>query len=143
MESLRTAIGDVSNLVFVSDRHSAIGAAIAQVFSLATYCYCTWHLSENLKKSYHRADIGKIFYKASRAYTQRVYEREMNELKSIHSGAYCTTMEADPRKWARAHCPKRRYNVMTTNIAESMNSCLRFTRQLPVMTLAEFIRNML
>ena len=32
---------------------------------------------------------------------------------------------------------------MTTNVAECINSCLKFARQLPLMTLAEFIRNML
>ncbi|KAK2652924.1 hypothetical protein Ddye_012780 [Dipteronia dyeriana] len=32
---------------------------------------------------------------------------------------------------------------MTTNAAECINSCLKFARQLPMLTLAEFIRNML
>ncbi|KAK3218347.1 hypothetical protein Dsin_012317 [Dipteronia sinensis] len=33
--------------------------------------------------------------------------------------------------------------VMTTNVTECINSCLKFVRQLPMLTLAEFIRNML
>ncbi|KAK2662337.1 hypothetical protein Ddye_000911 [Dipteronia dyeriana] len=33
--------------------------------------------------------------------------------------------------------------VMTTSVAECINSCLKFARQLPMLTLAEFIRNML
>ncbi|KAK2645488.1 hypothetical protein Ddye_020683 [Dipteronia dyeriana] len=32
---------------------------------------------------------------------------------------------------------------MTTNVAECIISCLQFARQLPILTLAEFIRNML
>ncbi|KAK2658704.1 hypothetical protein Ddye_005237 [Dipteronia dyeriana] len=32
---------------------------------------------------------------------------------------------------------------MTTNTAECINSCLKFALQLPMLTLAEFIRNML
>ncbi|KAK4839195.1 hypothetical protein QYF36_019980 [Acer negundo] len=32
---------------------------------------------------------------------------------------------------------------MTTNVVECINSCLKFARQLPLMTLAEFIRNIL
>ncbi|KAK2662330.1 hypothetical protein Ddye_000904 [Dipteronia dyeriana] len=32
---------------------------------------------------------------------------------------------------------------MTTNAAECINSCLKFARQLPMLTLVEFIRNML
>ncbi|KAK2639282.1 hypothetical protein Ddye_027077 [Dipteronia dyeriana] len=35
------------------------------------------------------------------------------------------------------------YRVMTINVAKCLNSCLKFARQLPILTLAEFIRNML
>ncbi|KAK2653580.1 hypothetical protein Ddye_013436 [Dipteronia dyeriana] len=31
---------------------------------------------------------------------------------------------------------------MTTNVAQCINSCLKFARQLPMLTLAKFIRNM-
>ncbi|XP_034202740.1 uncharacterized protein LOC117617471 [Prunus dulcis] len=46
-------------------------------------------------------------------------------------------------KWSRAHCDGRRYNVMTTNIVESINSVLRFARMLPVLHLIDEITNLL
>ncbi|VVA37611.1 PREDICTED: FAR1-RELATED, partial [Prunus dulcis] len=46
-------------------------------------------------------------------------------------------------KWSRAHMDGRRYNVMTTNIAESINSVLRFARMLPVVHLIGEIVNLL
>ncbi|XP_020412431.1 uncharacterized protein LOC109947187 [Prunus persica] len=51
--------------------------------------------------------------------------------------------EAGLYKWSRAHMDGRRYNVMTTNIAESINSVLRFARMLPVVHLIGEIVNLL
>ncbi|CAL8136014.1 unnamed protein product [Prunus armeniaca] len=39
-------------------------------------------------------------------------------------------LRAGVQKWSRAHCDGRRYNVMTTNIVESINSVLRQRREL-------------
>ncbi|XP_034197459.1 uncharacterized protein LOC117612938 [Prunus dulcis] len=46
-------------------------------------------------------------------------------------------------KWSRAHMDGRRYNVMTTNIAESINPVLRFARMLPMVHLIDEIINLL
>ena len=57
--------------------------------------------------------------------------------------AFNKLIEDDVRKWSRAFCPVRRYDLMTTNIAESMNSSLRHARKLPITQLMESIRAML
>ncbi|KAK2652268.1 hypothetical protein Ddye_012124 [Dipteronia dyeriana] len=67
----------------------------------------------------------------------------MEELRNMHLNAYDYVIDIGPHKWSRVHCPNRRYKVMTTNAAECINSCLKFARQLPMLTLAEFIGNML
>ncbi|KAK2662126.1 hypothetical protein Ddye_000700 [Dipteronia dyeriana] len=67
----------------------------------------------------------------------------MEELCNLHPNAYEYVIDADPHKWSRVHCPDRMYRVMTTNAEECINSCLKFARQLPMLTLVEFIRNML
>ncbi|KAK2648824.1 hypothetical protein Ddye_016313 [Dipteronia dyeriana] len=81
--------------------------------------------------------------KAARAYTELQYNRHMEELRNLHPNAYEYVIDTGPQKWIRVHCPDRRYRVMTTNVAECINSCLKIARQLPMLTLAEFIRNML
>ncbi|KAK2633790.1 hypothetical protein Ddye_028582 [Dipteronia dyeriana] len=81
--------------------------------------------------------------KATRAYTELQYNRHMEELRNLHPNAYEYVIDTDPHKWSRVHCPDRRYRVMTTNPAKCINSCLKFARQLRMLTLAEFIRNML
>ncbi|XP_013745523.2 uncharacterized protein LOC106448146 [Brassica napus] len=41
--------------------------------------------------------------------------------------------------WARVHFSGKRYDVMTSNIAESWNSVLREAREYPILALVEFI----
>ncbi|XP_048624065.1 uncharacterized protein LOC106427815 [Brassica napus] len=48
--------------------------------------------------------------------------------------------DSDFRKWARSYAPANMYNIMTTNIAESLNSMLRMPRELPIISLLETIR---
>ena len=143
LECLRGALGHIDDLVFISDRHASIEAGISKVFPYATHTICCWHFAENMKKRFHRKDVAKIMDNAARSYSEIEYDRHMEELRKLHKAAFDYAIDAGPHKWSRVHCPQRRYRVMTTNVAECINSCLKFARQLPLMTLAEFIRNML
>lgn len=42
--------------------------------------------------------------------------------------------------WARSHFDGNRYNIMTSNLAESWNSVLREAREFPIIPLVDFIR---
>ncbi|KAK2641402.1 hypothetical protein Ddye_023165 [Dipteronia dyeriana] len=136
-------LGHIDDLVFISDRHASIEGGISKVFHDATHTICYWHFSENVKKQFHRNDVAAIMDKVARSYTELKYNCHMEELRNFHKNAFNYVIEAGPHKWSRVHYPERRYRVMTTNVAEGINSCLKFARQLPMLTLAEFIRNML
>ncbi|KAJ9552314.1 hypothetical protein OSB04_016359 [Centaurea solstitialis] len=43
-------------------------------------------------------------------------------------------------RWSRAHFPGIRYNIMTSNSAESINAMSRFARRLPIVGLIEYFR---
>ncbi|KAK2644714.1 hypothetical protein Ddye_019909 [Dipteronia dyeriana] len=81
--------------------------------------------------------------KAARSYTELKYNCHMEELRNLHLNAFNYIMEASPYKWSRVHCLERRHMVMTTNVAECINLYLKFAQQLPMLTLTDFIRNML
>lgn len=51
--------------------------------------------------------------------------------------------KADARKWSRAYAPANRYNIMTSNLAESLNSLLKASREYPIACLLETIRSTL
>ncbi|KAK3212645.1 hypothetical protein Dsin_017351 [Dipteronia sinensis] len=67
----------------------------------------------------------------------------MDELRKLYQKAYDYVVNAELEKWSRVHCPQRRYRLITTNTVECLNPCFRFARKLPMLTLAEFIRDML
>ena len=46
-------------------------------------------------------------------------------------------------KWARAYSLVRHYSLMTTNIAESLNSTFKHAHKLPITTLVELVRDMM
>ncbi|KAK3212691.1 hypothetical protein Dsin_017397 [Dipteronia sinensis] len=142
LDCLKGALGHIDDLVFISDRHVSIEAGISKVFLYATHTICCWHFAENMKKRFHRKDVASLMDKAARAYTEFKYNRYMGELRNLYKNAFDYVESSGPHKWSRVHCPQRRFRVMTTNVAECINSCLKFARQLPMLTLAEFIRNM-
>ncbi|KAK3221863.1 hypothetical protein Dsin_008888 [Dipteronia sinensis] len=143
LDCLKGALGHIDDLVFISDRYASIEIGFSKVFSYATHNICCMHFAENVKKRFHIKDITAIMDKAARAYTELKYNRYMGELRNLHNNAFDYVEAAGPYKWSRVHCPQRRYRVMTTNVAECIHSCLKFALQLPMLTLAEFIRNML
>ena len=67
----------------------------------------------------------------------------MEELSIVKPKAYEKLMDDDVRKWSRAYCSVRRYDLMTVNIAESINSVLRHAHKLPITPLMESIHDML
>ncbi|XP_050941573.1 uncharacterized protein LOC127149747 [Cucumis melo] len=46
-------------------------------------------------------------------------------------------------KWSRAYSPRKRYNVMTTNISESLNSAMLKAMELPICSMLDILRMML
>ena len=51
--------------------------------------------------------------------------------------------EVDVRKWSRAYSPSNRYNIMTSNLAESVNALLKQNREYPIVCLFESIRSIM
>ena len=67
----------------------------------------------------------------------------MQLLERVSSQVVQYLKDANLEKWARSHFPGNRYNIMTTNIAESMNSVLLDARDKPILPLLDHIRDVL
>ena len=115
-------------MIIISDRHISIKNVIASVFSETAHGLCDFHLKNNINSTYKNSDVTTLFVKASRVYRTDKFTELMDELSIVKSKAFEKLMDDDVRKWSRAYCPVRRYDLMTTNIAESMNSILRHAR---------------
>ncbi|KAL4035821.1 hypothetical protein IC575_004528 [Cucumis melo] len=67
----------------------------------------------------------------------------MRWMESIYPSIRGYLLKVGFERWSCAYSRKRRYQIMTTNICESLNSKLKIDRDLPVASLLEAIREFL
>ncbi|CAG7862803.1 unnamed protein product [Brassica rapa] len=84
-----------------------------------------------------------LIAKASKAYRVVDFRKRFQAVCNISPaiGKYLT--DVDVTKWARCQFQGYRYDIRTTNPAESINSSLRSPREYPVILLLDSIREML
>ena len=146
MTKLRSCIGEVTDLVFISDRHGSIEKAITAVFPEASHGVCIHHVSMNLKARFRMRpkdmdNFMATYFTAAKAYRRQDFDDQLQKLWQINAEAARYLEEnVECNRWARAEFSSRRYNMMTTNIAESMNALLKEARTLPVLSLLHYIR---
>ncbi|CAA7052193.1 unnamed protein product [Microthlaspi erraticum] len=130
-------------LVIVSDRHPAIANAIESVLPWATRGICYYHMQNNIIGTYHAKEIMYMVKGAAYAHTVDTYNWYMDQIRAAKP-ALATYLEgADPSLWSRVHCPGERYNLKTSNIAESINAMVKKAKDFPIPFLLEFIRERL
>ncbi|XP_019255038.1 PREDICTED: uncharacterized protein LOC109233612 [Nicotiana attenuata] len=121
---LRNVIASRENLIFLSDRHQAIANGIAK----------------NLKRRKVKSEVIKLFQSAARVYRRKEFDLYMSDIAKVDKKTYDYLMEEPPERWARSCSPRRRYDMLTTNIVESMNSVLLEARELPILRMMDFIQ---
>ena len=139
---LKRIICDQNEVVIVSNRHKSICKAIEVVFSNVLHCMCLVHLLKNLKLKYKRI-VNTVFHACGKAFNIVNFEHEIRLLESSAPGIREELESIGFAKWSRAYSPRRRYNVMTTNISESLNSAMLKARELPICSMLEVLRMML
>ncbi|XP_033138752.1 uncharacterized protein LOC117129297 [Brassica rapa] len=137
---LSQKIPDASDLVFVSDRANSISSALEDVYPLSHHGICRIHLLRNITPTYAKTGLLPLVESAADAYTCHEFWLIFKDIKDKCPELAKYLEESDFRKWARSYAPANRYNIMTTNIAESLNSMLRMPRELPIISLLETIR---
>ncbi|XP_010471419.1 PREDICTED: uncharacterized protein LOC104751207 [Camelina sativa] len=137
---LRTIIPDAPDLVFVSDRASSIAKALTELYPASHHGICKYHLGNNIKVSFKGQLYLPLVESAAIAYTREEFAKIFIQIQDANPKLAEYLQKADFRKWARSYAPSNRYNIMTTNIAESFNSMLKEPRELPVLSLLETIR---
>ncbi|XP_018476186.1 uncharacterized protein LOC108847439 [Raphanus sativus] len=111
MNNLRSVISDVEGLVFLSDRNGSLVKSIRHVFNNKNVCASKFR---ECAHAYRVAEFDVLYVAFSRKYPSAAEYLE----KSVEVG-----------KWAICYFEGDRYNVDTTNAAESINSVLREARK--------------
>ncbi|XP_018435571.1 uncharacterized protein LOC130505574 [Raphanus sativus] len=140
---LSRVIPDDEGLALISDRHKSIEKAIAVVYPLASRGICTYHLYKNILLRYRWRDLFGLVKKAANSFRLTDFQATFETIKELNPALHAYLERADVRKWARAHFRGDRYNLLTSNIAESINRALSGARSLPIVHLLESIRLMM
>ncbi|KAH9659886.1 SWIM-type domain-containing protein [Citrus sinensis] len=149
MTKLHGVIGDRPELVFISDRCTAIKRAVLKAFHIVGHGVCFYHVKGNIKSKFRMSkaiwdQFEPAFINAAKAYGHEEFKRQLEGLWMLHSAAadYLEN-NVGTCNWARSEFEGRRYNILTTNIAESVNSLMREPRKFPIAHLIDHFRKTL
>ena len=139
LTKLHDLIPDESELVFISDRHQSIINGLSNIYKKSQHGHCRWHLSQNIKARVRVKGVVKLFEQTANAYKVSEFNKLYDELKNRYPGAvnYLEESNVPLHKWARSHFTGCRYNIMTTNGAESINAVMKEPREYPIVALLE------
>lgn len=99
-------------------------------------------LLRNVQSIYKKKHLQYLITRAARAYRVEDFYIHFNEIKMIDIACADYLIRIGLKHWARSHFKGSRYNIMTSNLAESLNSALAEAREFPIVGLIEYIRSM-
>ncbi|XP_024007700.1 uncharacterized protein LOC112083867 [Eutrema salsugineum] len=137
---LRECFTDEYPLVIVSDRHHSIKKACETVLPWVTRGICYYHLQHNIVTKFKGKHLMYLVKRVAYAYTVHDFNRYMDEIRHIKPDLATYLEEAGIQLWSRVHFPGDRYNIKTSNIAESINSALKRARGFSIVFLLEYLR---
>lgn len=116
----------------VSGRNESIIKVVFKVYNNVPHYACTWHLWNNVCKNYKKSNklLDEVFYNMAKAYMQAEVEKVDVRVKNyLELASY--------EKWVRSYTPVNRGWIMTSNIAESINSTLVEAMELHIFSFLE------
>ncbi|KAH0660439.1 hypothetical protein KY289_029187 [Solanum tuberosum] len=143
-EQFKEAYGERENMCVVSNRHNSIIKAVSIVYNNIQHYACIWHLWANVCKNFRKANeqLSEVFYTMAKAYTQTDFDKLMKRVEQFDVRVKNYLELVGYEKWARLYAPVHRGWVMTSNIAECINSTLVAARELPIFDFLEQVRLM-
>ncbi|XP_048624720.1 uncharacterized protein LOC106345213 [Brassica napus] len=140
MTCLKTIIPDKEDFVFVSDRATSTENALLQHYPLAHRGICVFHFEKNVLDNFKSSTLIPLVVEAAYAYTKDDFDCYFHEIDPSDIVLADYLRKTNFRKWSRAYSPANRFNIMTSNLAESINSLLKVSLEYPIVCLFDTIR---
>ncbi|XP_077215607.1 uncharacterized protein LOC143850227 [Tasmannia lanceolata] len=102
--------------------------------------YCIRHLNANFLKTFKSQILCKLFSRATYALRERDYKETMECIKANNAKAEKWISEIPKENWANIYFKGARWNMLTTNTAESFNNVLKGARELLIAALVDHTR---
>ncbi|KAL0729396.1 hypothetical protein Bca4012_025489 [Brassica carinata] len=142
-ERLSTIVEDGCDLSMISDRCAAIFAAKEKWYPRAHHGICLVHLQRNVAEKYKGKQQKALVGRAGESFKVSEFNEIMELIKLTDWRCWDYLEKIDKKLWTRSHFKGDRFNMMTSNAAESLNKALLPARDSPIMALFEFIRRKL
>jgi hypothetical protein len=131
------------DITFLSDRQKGLVDGVATAFPDCHHAFCLKHLTENFHRKFKNNTLTKLAWQAAWALTESGFDKVMMEIKQVDPNAEAWLHQTNPAFWANAHFAGNRFNHLTSNIAESLNSWILDAREKPAYQMVEDIRKKL
>ncbi|XP_019238273.1 PREDICTED: uncharacterized protein LOC109218364 [Nicotiana attenuata] len=143
-EMFGQAFGERERMCIVLDRHASILRGVSIVYPEVSHCVCIFHLWNNIKKQFKKNHdrLREVFFTMARAYKIEDFNRLMQDMDIIDKRVRGYLFQVGYEKWSIVHSTINRSMVMTSNIAESLNARNREARELPIMSLLDYMMNL-
>ncbi|KAL0758851.1 hypothetical protein Bca101_075001 [Brassica carinata] len=121
----------------------AFAVAKDRWYPRAHHGICLEHLKRNVVEKYKGLQQKDMVASAGEAFKVSEFEKLYELIQLTDWRCWDYLEKIDRKLWTRSHFEGKRYNMMTSNIAESLNHALLPGRDSPIVALMEFIRRML
>ncbi|KAL8509814.1 hypothetical protein ACS0TY_016875 [Phlomoides rotata] len=133
------------NMTFISDKQKGLIQAFQNIFPNAAHRFCVRHLYGNLRNAGFRGLAFKTaLYKASKSTTKNEFLRSMHELKELSPMVSEWLSDKPADNWSKSHFSSNaKCDMVMNNICESFNAAILPARELPILSMLEWIMNYL
>ncbi|XP_059294561.1 uncharacterized protein LOC132047549 [Lycium ferocissimum] len=139
-EQMRSFVDDTKELCIIYDRHQ-VSKRRFQLSSFISLWLLHEALGENLRTTFHNTKVVSQFYKAAKSYNIDEFNDHFNQIRDTVPGAAEHLERVGFHRWSRDYVIVyfHKYNLMTSNIAESANSMFNVEREFPITVLFDAI----
>nr|XP_009791119.1 PREDICTED: uncharacterized protein LOC104238461 [Nicotiana sylvestris] len=144
-EQFKLAYGERSNICVVSDQNESILKATSIVYPGMPHYSCMWHIWTNIRAKFKKGylKLSELYFVTAQSYTLDEFNERMSKIEEIDPRVKAYLYDIGHHRWSRVHATLNRTWTMTSNIAESLNVVTKYTRELPIVELLEYMRTLL
>uniref|UniRef100_A0A0A9HXW0 MULE transposase domain-containing protein n=1 Tax=Arundo donax TaxID=35708 RepID=A0A0A9HXW0_ARUDO len=143
MTQLQKTIGSPPHLAICTDACKGLENAVKNVFPHADQRECFWHLMRNFIKHFHGDGYG-LMWSAARSYRKDEFEKHMSTILNGCPGVWKYLHDHHNLNWMRCvFNPAIKCDFITNNLVETFNNWIRDIKDLPVVDLADKLREMI
>ncbi|XP_024013944.1 uncharacterized protein LOC112088027 [Eutrema salsugineum] len=128
---------------FFEKLHGGIAKAKKKWYPQSHHGACLVHIQRNVHGKYKGSGQKGLVGKAGEAFKVSNFKKLYARLKDVDYGCWEYMEKIPLALWTRSHFSGQRYNMTSSNIAESLNNALLAPRDSPIVAMLEFIRLML